>query len=98
MTQFGAGESVTRAPSAIAAALAAAGIAVLGGRLYSARAGLHGGRVYGLLPITSQYAEEVRQYELVSAGAVLASYLLLRSLDQQRPRAGWYVAYAVSMG
>ncbi|GAA2122061.1 glycosyltransferase family 39 protein [Actinomadura napierensis] len=98
VTEVGTSEVVTRAPSAVAAALAAAGIAVLGRRLYSARAGLYGGLVYGVLPITSRYAEEVRQYALVSAGAVLASYLLLRSLDQQRFRAGWYIAYAVSMG
>ncbi|MDL4819106.1 glycosyltransferase family 39 protein [Actinomadura opuntiae] len=98
VTEVGTSEVFTRAPSAVAAALAAAGIAVLGRRLYSARAGLYGGLLYGLLPITSRYAEEVRQYALVSAGAVLASYLLLRSLDQQRLRAGWYIAYAASMG
>ncbi|WP_242907972.1 glycosyltransferase family 39 protein [Actinomadura terrae] len=98
VTVFGTGEAVTRAPSAVAAALAAVGIAVLGWRLHSARAGLYGGLVYGLLPITSRYGQEVRQYALVSAGAVLAAYLLLRALEDPRPRVGWYAAYAGAMG
>ncbi|WP_165495119.1 glycosyltransferase family 39 protein [Actinomadura roseirufa] len=98
VTLFGTDEAVTRAPSAMAAALAAVGIAVLGRRLHSARAGLYGGLLYGLLPITSRYGQEVRQYAIVSAGAVLATYLLLRALQGPRHRIAWYAAYAGAMG
>ncbi|POM22753.1 hypothetical protein BTM25_49570 [Actinomadura rubteroloni] len=98
VTEFGGGEAVTRAPSAVGAALAAAGIAAIGRRLHSARAGLYGGLLYGLLPITSRYAQETRQYALVSAGAVLASFLLLRALDRPDAKAGRYAAYAASLG
>ncbi|MFB4297064.1 hypothetical protein [Actinomadura sp. NTSP31] len=51
VTELGTSEVVTRAPSAVAVA----GVAVLGKRLYSARAGLYGGLLYGMLPITSRY-------------------------------------------
>ncbi|MBC6461699.1 glycosyltransferase family 39 protein [Actinomadura sp. HBU206391] len=90
---LGTGETVTRMPSAIAAALAAGGIAVLGRRLCSAQAGLFGGLIYATLPMVSRYAQEVRQYTLVSAGAVLATWLLVRALEHPRPRLAPYAAY-----
>ncbi|MBC6467512.1 glycosyltransferase family 39 protein [Actinomadura alba] len=93
VTALGTSEMITRMPSVVAAALAAAGIAVLGRRLYSAAAGLFGGLMYAVLPVVSRYAQEVRQYALVSAGAVLATYVLVRALERSRPPLVLYAAY-----
>ncbi|MGI8332182.1 glycosyltransferase family 39 protein [Actinomadura scrupuli] len=99
VTLFGTGETVTRLPSAVGAALAAGGIAVLGRRWHSPAAGLYGGLVYALLPIVSRYAQEARQYTLVSAGAVLTTYLLVRALEQPRLRwFGWYGTAVALLG
>ncbi|MQY06204.1 glycosyltransferase family 39 protein [Actinomadura macrotermitis] len=98
VTFFGTDEITTRLPSVLAMAAASAGIAVLGRRLISPATGLYGGLLYGLLPITSRYAQEVRQYALVSAGAVLATYLLVRALESDRPSPRWYLAYGACMG
>jgi mannosyltransferase len=95
VTVFGTGEAVARLPSAVGAALAAGGIAVLGRRWHSPAAGLYGGLVYALLPIVSRYAQETRQYALVSAGAVLVTYLLVRALEQ--PRLLWFGWYGAAM-
>ncbi|MGI5328529.1 glycosyltransferase family 39 protein [Actinomadura nitritigenes] len=98
VTGLGTSEVITRTPSAVASGLAALGIAAIGRRLYSPKAGLYGGLLYGLLPITSRYGQEARQYALVSAGAVLAAYFLLRALEDSRPQIRWYAAYAGTMG
>ncbi len=88
-------ELVLRLPSVIATAAAAYGIAVIGGRLASERAGLVAGAVYALLPIVSRYAQEARSYAIVSAVAVLATLTLLNALDGRRWR--HYVWYAASL-
>ncbi|MCW2898733.1 MAG: hypothetical protein JWO67_998 [Streptosporangiaceae bacterium] len=101
VTALGTSETITRMPSAIAAALAAGGVAALGRRLYSATAGLFGGLIYAALPMVSRYAQEVRQYTLVSAAAVLATYVLVRALESPRPRLalyGWYGAVLSVLG
>lgn len=94
VTALGTGETVTRLPSVLAAAAAAGGIAVLGRRFWSPAAGVSAGLIYAVLPIVSRYAQETRQYAMVSAGVVLATYLLTRALETPRPRAGWYAGYA----
>lgn len=94
----GTGEVVTRLPSALGAAAAAAGIALLGRRLLSPAVGLYAGLIYAVLPIVSEYAQEVRQYALVSAGAVLVAHLLVSALETPAARAGRYAAYGVAMG
>lgn len=98
VTRLGTSEVITRTPSAVASGVAAMGIAAIGARLYSAKAGLYGGLLYGLLPITSRYGQEARQYAMVSAGAVLATYFLVRALQDSRPQIRWYAAYAAAMG
>jgi mannosyltransferase len=95
VTLFGTSETVTRLPSAVGAALAAGGIAVLGRRWHSPAAGLYAGLTYALLPIVSRYAQEARQYTLVSAGAVLVTYLLVRALE--RPRVSWFASYGAAV-
>jgi membrane protein implicated in regulation of membrane protease activity len=85
VTALGTGEIVTRLPSVLAAAATAGGIAVLGRRFFSPTAGLSAGLIYAVLPIVSWYAQEARQYAIVSAGAVLATYLLTRALERPAP-------------
>ena len=83
-------ELIARLHSALAAALAAGGIAVIGRWLVSTRAGLLAGLMFGLLPVVSQYAQEARSYAIISAVAVLATYLLLRALATTTARASWF--------
>ena len=78
---FGTSEPVLRLPSLLAMTAAATGVAALGRRLHSPRAGLLAGLTFGLLPQVSRYAQEGRSYALVLACAVAASYLLLRATD-----------------
>lgn len=89
-------EVVIRVPSALATAVAAAGVAALGRRLVSAPAGVYAGAVYALSPVVSYYAQEGRSYALVTAAAVLATHLLVRALDEPR-RTGRWVWYAVAV-
>lgn len=86
---LGDGEAITRLPSVLAAALTAAGVAALGGRLLGVRAGGCAGLLYALLPVVSRYAQEARSYALVGAVAVLATYLLVQCLEADRGWAPW---------
>ncbi|HEY4459882.1 MAG TPA: glycosyltransferase family 39 protein [Pseudonocardiaceae bacterium] len=78
---FGTSEFALRLPSLLAMTAAAVGVAALGRRLHSARAGLLAGLVFAVLPQVSRYAQEARSYAFVLACAVLASYLLIRATD-----------------
>ncbi|HEY7015232.1 MAG TPA: glycosyltransferase family 39 protein [Streptosporangiaceae bacterium] len=77
----GAGELVTRLPSALAMAAAAAAVTALGRRLVSTRAGLASGLVFAILPEVSWYGQEARSYAMATALAAVASYLLVRALQ-----------------
>ncbi len=92
---FGTGEVVLRLPSALAAAAAAAGIAALGRRLHSPRAGVLAGLVFAVLPQVSRYGQEGRPYAFALLGAVLASYLLTRFAEGPGWRAGYGCAVAL---
>lgn len=97
---FGTGELVTRLPSAAAMACAAAAVAALGRRLVSPRAGLASGLVFAILPEVSLYGQDARPYAIVVALAALASYLLVRAMDEDGsgPRYRWLAWYAVCLG
>ncbi|MFI6596057.1 glycosyltransferase family 39 protein [Nonomuraea sp. NPDC050536] len=88
-------EAAARLPSVLAFAGAALGVTVIGRRLAGPLAGLAGGLIYAVTPIAVRYAQEARSYALVSAVAVLATWLLLRLAD--RPARWPYVAYAASL-
>ena len=91
----GTSELVTRLPSAVAMAAAAAGVTAIARRLISRRAGLCAGLVFAVLPTVSHQAHNARPYALITAAAVLASYLLIRVADDPRP--SWLAAYALSL-
>jgi mannosyltransferase len=91
----GAGEFVTRLPSALAMAAAAAGITAIGRRLASRQVGLCAGLMFAVLPTVTSQGHDARPYAMVTAAAVLASYLLARCADDPRPR--WFAAYGLSL-
>ena len=94
----GPGELVTRLPSALAMAGAAAAVAALGRRLVSPAAGLASGLLFAVLPQISLYAQDAREYALVTALAATASYLLVRAMAAAGPRPGWLAGYAACLG
>ena len=99
---FGAGEVATRLPSAVAMAVAAAAVFGLGRRLVSVRAGLAAGLVFAVLPEVSLYGQTARPYALATALAAVASYVLVRAVqdaaggDAGRVRV-WLTGYGVCL-
>ncbi|MEV4480572.1 glycosyltransferase family 39 protein [Micromonospora coxensis] len=92
---FGDSPAALRLPSALAMAAAAGLTAVLGRRLFGARAGLLAGLLLAVLPGTSRYAQEARSYALATLFAVLATVLLVRALD--RPGQARWAGYAAAV-
>jgi mannosyltransferase len=91
----GTGEAATRLPSALAMAAAALGIAVIARRLASRRAALCAGLLFAALPEVSVQGHDARPYAMVTAAAVLASYLLLRAVED--PRWARFAGYGLSL-
>ncbi|MFK8847564.1 hypothetical protein [Streptomyces sp. Ac-502] len=83
-----------RMPSAVAVAVAAAGLAWLGRLLGGRRLGLYAGLVLAVLPTASRYAQEARSFAFVMAVAVLATGVLVKILSNGA-RGRWLAAYAV---
>ncbi len=92
---FGTAEILLRLPSVLAMTAAAAGLAATGRRLHSPRAGLLAGLVFAVLPKVSRFGQEARPYAIVLACAVLASYLLVRALDEPGHR--WLAGYGCAI-
>lgn len=92
---LGTAEVVLRMPSLLAMAAAAAGVAVIGRRLHSPRAGLLAGIAFAVLPQVSLYAQMARSYALVLTFAVLASYLLVRAVGE--PDRRWLAGYGFAV-
>ena len=81
---FGTSEEVLRLPSAAAMAAAAFGVATIGRRLRSKRAGLLAGLMFAAMPLDSFWGQNARSYALVIAAAVLASYSLIAAMQEPR--------------
>jgi mannosyltransferase len=73
----GTSELAFRLPSAVAMALVASGIAVIGWRLRTGRAGLFAGLLFACVPVVSLCGQDARPYALEMAAAVFASIRLL---------------------
>jgi len=98
ITQIGGtSELAVRLPSAVAVAAAAGTLAALGRQLAGAMAGLAAGLVFAVLPTMSYYGQLGREYAFVIALATLASYLLVRAIDDFPGRRRWLAAYAVTL-
>ncbi|RYZ26082.1 MAG: hypothetical protein EOP01_09480, partial [Propionibacteriaceae bacterium] len=90
--QPGGGEVWARVPSVLAMAVTAGLLAVVGARLVPVPVGLVAGLLFAANPSVSFYAQEARSTALVSAFALLSTWLLLRSLEREQR---WWVGYAV---
>lgn len=93
----GTGELAVRLPSALAMTGAAAAVAALGRRLASPGAGLGAGLVFAVLPQVSLYAQDAREYAMVTALAAAGSYLLVRAITTVGRRRGWLAGYAACL-
>ncbi len=93
---FGTSELAVRFPSAVAMAVAAGGVTLLGQYLVGERAGLAAGLVFTVLPSVSWFAEDARDYAVVTALAVATSYILARALAATARR-GWLIAYGIAL-
>ncbi len=89
---FGPGTTALRLPSVLAMAVAAACVTTIGHRLAGVWAGLAGGLAFGLLPAVQFYLQEGRPYALITAGAGIATLLLVTALEG-RGRAVHWAAY-----
>ncbi|WP_406078385.1 glycosyltransferase family 39 protein [Micromonospora sp. NBC_00858] len=88
-----------RAPAALAMAVAAGLLAVLGARLVDGRTGLFAGLLFAVLPSTSRYGQEARPYALATMLAVLATLLLVAALRRPGwPRWAGYAAAVAALG
>ncbi|MBM7502959.1 glycosyltransferase family 39 protein [Agromyces aurantiacus] len=93
---FGAGEWSTRAPSAIAVGLLAAGTVVLAARWIDLRLAVPAGLAAAVLPRTTAMAIEARSYALAAAVAVWLTVLVVE-LARRRAAPAWWAAYGVGM-
>jgi mannosyltransferase len=94
----GTSELALRFPSAVAMAVAAGFVTVLGRRLVSTRAGLAAGLVFAALPSVTWYGQNARSYALVTALATIASYLLVRATEAgPGRRRRWLAGYGVAL-
>ncbi|TDC81673.1 glycosyltransferase family 39 protein [Actinomadura sp. 7K507] len=93
---FGTGELALRLPSALATAAAAGGVAVIGRRCLGPAAGLLAGLMYGGTVSVTRFAQEARSYAMVTAVAVLATYLLIRGMREGgRHPWRWFAGYGL---
>ncbi|MFI9230028.1 hypothetical protein [Streptomyces rimosus] len=90
----GLNEFTARVPSAVAVAVAAAGLGWLGRLLGGPRLGLYAGLLLAVLPTASRYAQEARSFAFVMAVAVLATGVLVKVLSS-RAEGWWPAGYAV---
>jgi mannosyltransferase len=95
----GDSELAFRIPSALGMALAATGIAAIGWRLRTWRAGLLAGLVFPCIPLVSLWGQSARSYPLEVAVAVFASYRLLGVIDHpDRRRLACYAGSIALLG
>lgn len=93
MAVFGDSATAMRLPSAIAMAITAGVVGLIGRRLAGNAAGLASGLVFALIPSVSRYGQEARPYAFATLFAALATLMFLRAME--RPRWSRWAIYAV---
>jgi mannosyltransferase len=93
---FGTGEQVLRLPSLVAMAVAAGFITAIGRRLVSPRVGVTAGLIFAVAPTVTEYGQTARSYALVTMMAAIASYALVRALEDDTSGVRW-IWYAISL-
>src|SRR2546428_11919 len=61
-------------------------------------AGLASGLMFAVLPQVSLYAQDAREYAMITALAATGSYVLVRALTTGGSRRGWLASYAFCLG
>ena len=90
-------EWVARAPSVLAAALAAALLVSLGIRLFGSRlVGLGAGLLLATNAFSVAWSQQARQYALAMLFAVVVTYLFVVALESEGW--GWWLAYGIVAG
>ncbi|MDX6353082.1 MAG: mannosyltransferase [Streptomyces sp.] len=92
---FGSSPTALRIPAAIAMAVAAGLLGLIGRRMFTLRTGLLAGLIFAAVPMVTRYGQEARPYAFAVAAALLATLLLLRALD--RPSLKGWALYAGSV-
>jgi mannosyltransferase len=93
---FGTGEVVLRIPSLLGMAVAAGLITAIGRRVASPTVGLLSGLIFAVSPTVSEFGQMARSYAIVTMAAALATYALVRVLEQDTSRVRW-IWYAVTL-
>lgn len=71
-----------RLPGAVAMAVSAGLVGLVGRRMFSVRTGLLAGLLFAVVPAITRYGQEARPYAFATMFALLATLLLLRALDR----------------
>jgi mannosyltransferase len=93
---LGTSPAVLRLPSALAMGLSAGLVGLIGHRLFSWRTGMLAGLLFALLPTVTRYGQEARPYAFATLFALIATLLLLRTLERPSLRDWTLYAAAVS--
>lgn len=95
MSIFGDSATSMRLVSTFAMAGAAAGVSLIGLRLFNRRTAVIAGLIFAVIPAISRFAQEVRPYAVTMLVAVLSTLLLLRAVEKRTwPR---FLVYGVSL-
>lgn len=92
---FGDSPTALRVPSAIAMAMAAGWLALLGRRLFTPATGLLAGLLLAVLPGAVRYGQEARPYAFAVLVAIASTHLLVRALE--RPSLKAWAGYAATV-
>ncbi|BCL30104.1 glycosyltransferase family 39 protein [Streptomyces aurantiacus] len=92
-----AGDSpaMLRLPGALAMAVSAGLVGLLGRRMFTVRTGLLAGLLFAVVPAVTRYGQEARPYAFATFFALLATLLLLRALE--RPSLKGWTLYALAV-
>ncbi|RFC70619.1 glycosyltransferase family 39 protein [Streptomyces sp. AcE210] len=85
---FGTSPAALRLPEGLAMAASAGLLGLLGRQMSTPRTGLVAGLLFALVPTVTRYGQEARPYAFAVLFSLLATLLLLRTLDQPTLR-GW---------
>jgi mannosyltransferase len=97
----GVHEFTVRLPSAVAMAVAAAGVVAIGRRLGSRGFGLRAGFAFALLPLVSHHAMDARPFPFALAAVTWSTWALIRGLQNLISGRGairWWLAWALLGG
>ncbi|MFF5494806.1 glycosyltransferase family 39 protein [Streptomyces aquilus] len=85
-----------RLPGALAMAVSAGLVGLLGRRMFAVRTGLLAGLLFAVVPAITRYGQEARPYAFATMFALLATLLLMRALDKPSLRTWTLYALAVA--